>query len=320
MTPDEQLRQLAARQHAHVALEQAHTLMRSRELQARLRGPDWELTTDRVMRLVGAPVHPVEPLVVAVLDAGHGAVASYAAAAAVWQLPGFPLGPIELSRERGRSGRRPSLGRIHDHRSLPAHHTTIVRGVPVTTLPRTIFDLAGRLHPARTERIVASVIGKSPGTLRVLHRLLPELAERGRNGIVVMRELLDRYPIGCVVEETGLERRVNHILREGGEAPMIPQVNIGGHEWIGRVDLRDSVVPNLLWEVDSQLHHSSPLDVANDAARDEAMAAIGLIVKRIPEEHVWYDPPRVLRTVREARARFASTSVTETGVLLLAKR
>lgn len=256
---------------------------------------------------------------VAVLDAGRGAVASYAAAAALWRLPGMSLGPLEVSRERGKSGRRPSIGRLHEHRWLPSHHATAVRGIPVTTLPRTIYDLAGRLHPARTERLVASVIGKSPGTLRVLHRLLPELAEHGRNGIVVMRDILERNPLGCVGEESGLERRVNQILREAGEVPLVPQVDIGGHEWIGRVDFRDPIVLWVLYEVDSLIHHSSPLDRANDAARDEALRALGLEVVRIPDEHVWYEPWRLLATVREVRARFASTSAPRPVSLVLSK-
>lgn len=320
MRPDDALRVLAERQHAHVALEQARAHLRSRELQARLHGPCWELVTPRVMRLVGAPADPEDGVVVTALDAGGGAVGSYASAAAVWRLPGFPVGPLEVSRARGRSGRRPSIGRLHEPRWLPPEHTTVVRGIPLTTLPRTIFDLAGRLHPARTERIVASVVGKSPGTLRVLHRLLPDLAEHGRNGIVVMREILDRYPIGCVVEETGLERRVNQILREAGETPLIPQVDVGGHEWVGRVDFRDPLVTCVLYEVDSLIHHSSPLDLANDAARDEALRAIGLEVVRIPEEHVWYQPHRLLATVREVRTRFGSSSAPGSVPLVLPER
>jgi hypothetical protein len=301
MSYDDELRRLSERQHALIALDQARALGTRWHVHDRLAGPDWELETPRVMRLVGAPRSPEQPLMAAVLDGGSGTVGSYDAAAAMWRLPGFWLGSIEVSRQRGVRSRPPSTGQLHLPRYLPQSHLTIVRGVPVTTLPRTIFDVAGRLHPARTERIVASVIGKSPGTLRALHRLLPELAEHGRNGIVVMRDILERNPTGCVVEETGLERRVNQILREGGEPGLIPQVDMGGHEWIGRVDFRDSVVAWILWEVDSQLHHSSPLDVANDAARDAALRAIGLEVHRIAEEHVWYDPARVLRTVREVR-------------------
>lgn len=301
MDPDVVLRRLAERQHALVSRAQARGVLSEAQVRRRVEQPEWALETPRVMRLVGAPRSSEQPLMAATLDGGRGTVGSYDAAAAMWRLPGFWLGAIELSRERGVRSRPPSAGRLHLPRYLPDSHLTVVRGVPVTTLPRTIFDLAGRLHPARTERIVASVVGKSPGTLRVLHALLPELAEHGRNGIVVMRELLERYPIGCVVEETGLERRVNHILREGGEPGLIPQVNMGGHEWIGRVDFRDPVVDWVLWEIDSQLHHSSPLDVANDAARDEALRAVGLDVERIPEEHVWYQPWRVLATVRRVR-------------------
>jgi hypothetical protein len=309
MSPDLALRGLAERQHAVVSVAQARSLLTRRQLESRTAGPEWEFATRRVLRLAGAPTSPEQPLMIAILDAGGRTVGASRAAAAIWRVPGFSLRDIELSRERGRSGRRPTFGVLHEPRFLPEHHLTVVRGVPVTTLPRTIFDLAGHLRPERTERIVASVIGKSPGTLRVLHSLLPELAEHGRNGIVVMRDILERNPVGCVVEQTGLERRVNHILREAGEQPLVPQVDVGGHEWIGRVDFRDPLVSWVLYEVDSDLFHSSPLDVLLDAERDAALYAAGFRrVVRIPELHVWYEPWRILETVRRIRREARSTA------------
>lgn len=329
MTCDDQLRQIAERQHALVTLTQARAELSLAQLTLRLAGSDWELMTDRVMRLVGAPRTPEQPIMAAILDAGGPAVASYRCAAGLWRLPGFSLGEVEVSRQRGSSGRRPTVGRFHEHRWLPHHHMTSLRGVAVTTLPRTLFDLAGHLHPARTERIVASVIGKSPGTLRVLHRLLPELAERGRNGIVIMRDILDRNPVGSVQPQSSLERRVNHIVLSAGLTPLVPQVDVGGHEWIGRVDYQDPVVTAVLYEIDSLIHHSSALDQLLDAERDAELYAAGYRrVIRIPEEHVWYEPWKVVEVVEsvqrpsqsEAAPRFDSRIPQETRGILLSKQ
>ena len=300
MEPDRRLRELAERQHALVTVRQARSLVSPWQLRARLAGPDWVRETARVLRLEGAPRTDEQVLMGAALDTGG--VVSHSSAAALWHLPSFAFGPVEVSRLRGASGSRPSGGHLHEPRWLPESDITEVRGVPVTTLPRTLFDLAGRLPPGRTERLVASVVGRSPRLLPVLHRMLEELAERGRGGITVMRAILEQHPVGSMPEQTGLERRVNWILRGSGEPPLTPQVDVGGHEWIGRVDFRDPIAPHVLYEIDSLVHHSATADRLRDAARDNALLAAGFCeVVRIPEEHVWYAPDRVVAAVRARR-------------------
>ncbi|MDP9387809.1 MAG: hypothetical protein M3Q48_07730, partial [Actinomycetota bacterium] len=112
---DDDLRTLAERQHGAVSRGQArHLGATASAVRVRIEGPDWEAATPRVLRLVGAPRTPLLRLMVAVLDAGQGAVVSHASAAALWGLPGFGYGGVHLSRQQGRSGRRPLGGaRLH---------------------------------------------------------------------------------------------------------------------------------------------------------------------------------------------------------------
>src|SRR3712207_6216201 len=73
----------------------------------------------------------------AVLAAGPGAVLSHRAAAALWQIR-RPDG-IEVTREsKGRS--RPGIT-VHTA-PLPPDEVTEVDGIPTTTVPRTLLDLA----------------------------------------------------------------------------------------------------------------------------------------------------------------------------------
>src|SRR3954467_6263984 len=58
-------------------------------------------------------------LLAAVMATGHGAAASRRSAAALWRLPGFRRGPIEVTQARGPSSRNPGQ-RLHDSRFLPA--------------------------------------------------------------------------------------------------------------------------------------------------------------------------------------------------------
>ena len=238
----------------------------------------------------------------AVLDAGHGAVVGRRTAAAIWSVPGFPGDrSVELTRARGQSSRTTTLGHVYPVRQLPDHLVTMVRGIPVVSLPYLLFQLAGSERPDRVERALSNVCTRSPAVLVRLHELLPELAEHGRNGITLMREWLSQNPPGQRVVASGLEGRLERILREAGERPLHRQVDVGGHEWIGRVDFVDREL-GILFEVDSLLHHTSDLDVANDALRDERLLSAGFrAVVRLPEEWIWYDRDRVVERVRGAR-------------------
>ena len=172
----------------------------------------------------------------------------------------------------------------------------------MTTLPVTIAHLAGRtdVSGARLERAVATIVGRAPTVRPALDAVVEELAARGRRGIPLLRDILARQDRSGI-RKTGLERRFEHVLAGAGEAPMVPQLDLGGHAWIGRVDYVDRALL-LLVEVDSVTHHSSRADQLRDAARDAALLAAGYRkVIRIPEEWLWHEPWRVVEAIRAAR-------------------
>lgn len=298
------LRVLAEQQHGVVSRAQCRGLGldADRVLPLCERGA-WESLSPRVLRRVGSPTTNRTSLMAAVIDAGAGALASHRSAAALWRLPGFGLTELDVSRLHGADHDRASLARLHHPRLLPAHHGTVVDGIPVTTPARTIFDLAGLLPAHRTERALDNAVAASPALLRVLHRMLPELAERGRTGIRLMRELLADRPGGYVPPASGLEARVIRLLDDAG-IRTTRQVDLGGDDWIGRVDL---VVQgtNVVVEVDSARFHSSLSDRRRDAARDEALGALGYAVVRVTEEEVWATPAAVVRRIVAVSRRAA---------------
>src|SRR5687767_9087425 len=293
----ERLRALAELQHGLVSRAQCRSAgFDAAACRALFRRGDWEPLSPRVLRLVGSPQTAQSSVMATVLDAGDEAVASHRTAAALWRLPGFSLATPEVSLLHDTDHNRRTVGRVHHPRSLPSHHRTVIEGVPVTTPARTLFDLAGVLHPARTARAVDNALAESPALLRVLHRMLPELAERGRNGITVMREILDERPLGYVPPASGLEARAIRILNEAG-IPVRRQVDLGDDAWIGRVDLLVEGT-NLVIEIDSMRHHSSLLDRRRDSVRDARLRAAGYEVLRIAAEDVWNARETVVARVR----------------------
>ena len=85
----------------------------------------------------------------AVLAGGAGAVLSHHAAAALWQLRDSRGGPIDVTI----TGQRRAPNGIRFHRAaIPPDERTTLHGIPVTSMPRTIFDLAAGLDERPLER------------------------------------------------------------------------------------------------------------------------------------------------------------------------
>jgi very-short-patch-repair endonuclease len=262
-----------------------------------------EQLSPRVLRVAGAPSTHEQRIAAATLDVAGGAVASFETAAWLWGLPGFILRTIEVTALRSQH-RTSTLAFVHRPVKLLPHHITVVRGIPVTTLARTLFDLAGVLHPKRTARLVDTVCTRSEATKVQLHKLVRELAGRGKPGSTLMRELMAKRPVGIRVPSSGYEARFEEVMADAGITGLRRQVDVGGHSWIGRVDYVDDVTGGLI-EIDSETHHSSPTDRAADAERDAAAIEAGFTyVLRIPTEDVYPRPHLVVAAVLAMRSRY----------------
>ncbi|HEX2043069.1 MAG TPA: type IV toxin-antitoxin system AbiEi family antitoxin domain-containing protein [Acidimicrobiales bacterium] len=306
MNTDERIQMLAATQHGVVARRQLRELGVSRQaIRSRVAKGILLPHGPQALILAGSPPTWQQELMVALVDAGPGAAVSHESAAALLGLPGYWPGPVEISRQRDAQRGVPMVGQVHESRCLPAHHVTVIDGLRVTTLPRTLFDLAGvrGARFERTKRAVENAVSSNPAVLTGLRRMLDELAARGRPGIADMREILQGWPPGYVPPASGLEARAIALLEEAGIVAD-RQVDLGGENWIGRVDLRITGAPVVV-EVDSVVHHTSPSDRERDQRRDAQLAELGLTVVRITEEDVfvrpWVVPLRVAEAIAAAR-------------------
>lgn len=230
----------------------------------------------------------------AAIDAGGGAVVSHETAAALWRLPGFAAGAVHLTGAVGRWANRSTLATLHHSCSLPDGHLRLFEHIPVTSPARTIFDLAGVLHAGRTERALDSALARGLTSVRALLDVADALARQGRPGSAVMRRLLAERRATYRPPESNMEARFESIVKGAGLHAFVRQRDVGGDQWIGRVDYLDPD-RRLIVEIDSDLHHSSLLDEAADARRDEALASAGYTVLRIREHDLWHRPDDVVR-------------------------
>lgn len=133
----------------------------------------------------------------AVLACGEGAVLSHWSAAALWRIRPHRRESIDVTSPSESN----SLGAIRrHHRLLPSDEVTVVDGIPVTTVPRTVLDLAAVVSVDVVENALREV-----EYLELRDPLsLPDLLTRypGRRGVRRVRVALDRLE-----QEPGGRRR-----------------------------------------------------------------------------------------------------------------
>lgn len=202
----------------------------------------------------------------AVLLGGTEAALSHRAAGAEWNMRAWSGRP-EVTLPRWRR----STSDVTFHCSaLPADEQTVLHGIPITTVPRTILDLARVLPPYQLLNAINEAEQQGLGDVLPLRSLLER--HRGERGTGVIREVLDG--IGYGVTKGELEDAFALFIVEQG-LPM-PERNA----WVQVRDVGFS--PDCFWrdrrlivELHSILFHSTMPKVTRDARRDRLLLLHG---------------------------------------------
>jgi hypothetical protein len=291
---------LAVTQHGLFTQAQATHLGASRSfIRQRVERERWRPVRPGVFALLGTPEHWRMSVHAAVLAAGPASSASHRTAAALEQIPGFDAGPLEITVPRGRT---PGLVGVTVHQTtvFPATHVKEIDGIRVTTVARTLFDLAGTVHPLRAARALDTCLNQDKVTPAAVWDVLGDLAKRGRPGSALLRELMLARGEGEVAPASELERLLLEVLADAGLPLPAREVDVGDTDgWVGRVDFiyRQE---KLIIEADSRLHHSSLTDFEADRARDNRLMAAGWRVLRITWTMLVERPNNVAALVRAA--------------------
>lgn len=296
---DTQLEKLAERQHGLFTHCQAVVLGFSPSaIRHRLKAGRWRWVNEGVYRLPGVRITWEHHLMALTLAAGPNAAASHRAAAALLQIWGFQRDILEVTTPRPRRHRGEQLGIVHRWRPFPAHHLTVIEGITTTRVARTLVDLAGVIHPARTERAVDTCLSAKVITFHALRGTFYELASRGRAGTACMRKILEDRGPEYIPPASDFEREFFAILDAAGLPIPVRQLDVGDDvDWIGRVDLAYPRFKVII-EVDSDRHHTSKLDREADAERDRRLAAAGWRVVRVTEDDLRRGAPKALAQLR----------------------
>ena len=236
------------------------------------------------MYAVGYPsASPLARAMAAVLACGPGTALSHRSAAALWELG---LGWSDTVEVAAVVRHRCDGVLAHRSKTLTRGQVTLRAGVPVTTVPRTLIDLADVLSDRALARAVNEAQIKYRVQLAGIVKNTP-----GRPAATRLRALLARTasaPTRSVLEDTFLALIASERLP-------VPEVNqrIAGYE-VDMLWCRQ----RLIVELDGRRFHDHPRAFERDRERDADLAAAGFTVVRLTWQRLTRQPEREAQRLR----------------------
>lgn len=167
------LYQLAEPQAGYFTTAQATEAgVSSRALYHRARRGDVDHIHYGLYRLHRFPAHPFEDVIAACLWAGDASAASHETALAVHGISDAMPSMIHITVPRPFRGHRDGV--VIHHADLPRADRTRIESVPVTSIARTLQDVAATGDPALVEQAVAEAIARGVLSRRQLRRIVSE--------------------------------------------------------------------------------------------------------------------------------------------------
>jgi len=234
----------------------------------------------------GALLRPEARWLGAVLACGDDAVLSHCSAAVLWGLLEDRWSFVDVTTPR--RCRKGTEGiRLHRTRRLEPVDVVVVRGIPATTVERTLVDLADvvPLRVLRRAARQAEVLRLPTGSLRK--------KAHGRRGAPSLSALaLQRADV--VLTRSQLESRFLRLCRRFGIPRPDRNVGIEGKErdfvWRGA---------RLVVEVDGHATHGTRFAFEDDRARDVALVRAGWRVVRFTHAQIAFNAADVAAALRD---------------------
>jgi hypothetical protein len=290
--PDLALATLAGRQWGVVSLAQLHGLGIGRSgVTRRVQGGRLR-RVHRGVYAVGGAVLPREGrCLAAVMACGSGAVLSHVSAAVHWNLLQYEPPRPEVTAPASRKG-VPGI-RLHRSHSLDAQDTSNHRGIPITTVHRTLLDIAARVPTHHLARALA----QAERVQLYDHRALLDVIKRS-NGHRGTRTLSTAIADDPQFTRGELEALMSKLARDHG----LPQpksnhaLDVPDHPGL-EADFYFAEY-GLVIETDGWETHRTRHAFESDRAKDAALTAAGYIVVRFTWRQLRDDPDTVAERIK----------------------
>lgn len=259
--------------------------------------------TPRVYRIAGAPLSRKQNFMTVVLGYKHSVWISHFAAAELHNLKLWQVEWVDVVTERGKHphAHRRSDVVIHTCPAMFRADCTTVENIPVTSVGRTIVDLAQYLNEFQLGITLDDALQRKLVTLREVQRTYDRVGhwagrKRFRAVKAVLAERIDTDKV-----ESALEREVLAQLRNSKMPKPIPQYKIRAN---GKSYRLDFAYPELRVgiEVDGFTYHRERINFDRDRQRDNDLRQIGWTIIHFTSNST---PPDIsaqvafIRTMRE---------------------
>jgi hypothetical protein len=288
------LADLANRQHGVVSIGQLQRLGYSRDQVRWAVRTGWLQSIDRSVYAVGHKRLSLEgQCFAAVLACGPGAVLSHHSAAWLHGLARWKPAPFHVT---GPAARRPRLPvRIHRARRLESVDLQRVEGLPTTSVPRTLLDMAAAVAFERLEKLVERSEELELFDLRAVEELLARTM--GHHGQGRLRRAISLYKPSSFTR-SGLEKRwLELVLAAGLPQPHMNYVEHGFELDCYWPEYRFAV------ELDVFETHGTRAAFERDRKRQEDLLLVGIAMDRVTGPRLESEPDEVIRRVARLLAQ-----------------
>jgi very-short-patch-repair endonuclease len=238
------------------------------------------------------PAAPFGMQMAAVLASGMSARVSHRSAAGMWELlPDTPSSVVDVTVTGRDPGQRPGV-RLHRLREGSADEATILKGVPVTTMARTVLDIATTVSDRELERAAARA--ERAGVAAAM--LVATAHRHARHpGARRLRRFVEA---GAAFTRSEAEERLLELVRRARLTA--PATNCMTHGYEVDFFWRDE---RLVVEVDGFAYHSSRAAFERDRRRDAVLAAAGMRVVRLTWRQIVEDSASTIAQLAQALVR-----------------
>lgn len=276
---------LAVSQGGVITRKQATELgFTPKQIKARLNSGTWRLVKRAVYQL--AEPRDRRDLMKTVLATWPGAVVSHESAAVLHGFPFVDTTGITVSHHSRTTHQFPGV-QVRRNHDLDDWHVTKVEGVRVTTVARTIVDLAADRSVRHIGAILDRLVSDNKVDIFEVAAVLAATGRRGKPGTVTMREVLEAR-IGDDHSASELERRGRKVIEAAGLPLPVPEYPI---PWT--VNRRfDDAYPDLkiAIEWDSMRFHGQKAAFEADRIRSRDATLNGWVILRFTWEDVHARP------------------------------
>jgi len=235
-----------------------------------------------------APATPMGRARAAVRASGPGAVLSHRSAAELYVLLPTTDGDVHVTVTGRNPGVEPGI-RLHRIAAFAPGEVTNMRGIPVTTVARTICDLAATDSPEEVERAWQEALYGRVVTPRALAAIIQR--EPRRRGARVIRALIEDPRM----TRSERERMLLGLLAEAQLPKPLTNVRVHGC-------LVDAYWPEygLVLEFDGWQAHGHRGAFERDRKRDQVMLANGVRAMRVTDRHLVREPLALAARIAQA--------------------